>query len=130
MAFVPRKNKDNKFVFEESSIKPSNSDTLRKSQIQSEELITNLKSERKTYMDMTIEVIESLEKDGINIFDKNRKPGMYQKGKKGVEEVQINNIIESLSRDNKKFEGFDEDLKKPKNTNNINHLLNFFNKDK
>lgn len=129
MAFVPRKNKD-KFVFEESSIKPSNQETLRKKQSKNEELITNFKSDAKTYHEMTIEVIELLEKDGINIFDKNRKPGMYQKGKKGIEEVQINNVIESLSKDNKKFEGFDEDLKTSNKKPNINHLLNFFNNDK
>ena len=123
MAFVSRKNKNNKFVFEESSIdKSSNNETLRKSQINSEELLTNF-SKNKTYQDMTIEVLNILDSQGINIYDENRKPGMYQKGNKGVEEVQINNIINSLSKDNKKFEDFGEDLK----NNDINSLLYFFN---
>lgn len=133
MAFVPRKNKDNKFVFEESSIKPTDSATLRKSQKQSDELIANLKSDKITYMDMTVEVIDILEKQGINIFDKNRKPGMYQKGRQGIEEVQINNIVESLSKDNKEFAGLTEDLNSKgtqNNNDNINHLLTFFNKGK
>ena len=76
MAFVSRKNKNNKFVFEESSIdKSSNSETLRKSQINSEELLTNF-SKNKTYQDMTIEVLNILDSQGINIYDENRKPGM------------------------------------------------------
>lgn len=122
MAFV-RRNK-NKFVFEESSIdKSSNFETLKKSQINSEELLNNF-THNKTYQDMTIEVLNILDSQGINIYDENRKPGMYQKGKRGIEEVNINNMINSLSKDNKKFEDFGEDL----TNNNINSLLEFFNK--
>lgn len=122
MAFVPRKNK---IVFEDSSIdKSSESKTLRKSQINSEELIDNLKYRDKTYLQMTIETLNILESQGIDIYDPNRKPGMYQRGKKGIEDVQKINVIKSLSKDNKKS----EDLIEDKNTN-ITSLLNFFKKD-
>lgn len=131
MAFVPRKRKD-KFVFEESSInKPSNSETLKKGSINSEELISNLKG-NKSYLDMTIEVLNILETRGIDIYDTSRTPGMYQRGQQGVEEVNINNVIKSLSKDNKKSEGYveDEKLQTQQKTENINNLLNFFKKDK
>lgn len=122
MAFVPRKNK---IVFEDSSIdKSSESKTLRKSQINSEELIDNLKYRDKTYLQMTIDTLNILESQGIDIYDPNRKPGMYQRGKKGIEDVQKINVIKSLSKDNKKS----EDLIEDKNTN-ITSLLNFFKKD-
>lgn len=122
MAFVPRKNK---IVFEDSSIdKSSESKTLRKSQINSEELIDNLKYKDKTYLQMTIDTLNILESQGIDIYDPNRKPGMYQRGKKGIEDVQKINVIKSLSKDNKKS----EDLIEDKNTN-ITSLLNFFKKD-
>jgi hypothetical protein len=94
MAFVPRKNK---IVFEDSSIdKSSESKTLRKSQINSEELIDNLKYRDKTYLQMTIETLNILESQGIDIYDPNRKPGMYQRGKKGIEDVQKINVIKFL----------------------------------
>lgn len=130
MGFVPRKNK---IVFEGSSIdKSSSSETLRKNQtIDSDKIISNLKKDNKTYTDMTIEVLNILDSQGINIYDENRKPGMYQKKELG-NEVQINNIIKSLSKDNNKFEDFEEDLtqKIPKNNTNVNELLNFFTKNK
>jgi hypothetical protein len=120
MAFVPRKNK---IVFEDSSIdKSSESKTLRKSQKLKKR--DDLKREVKTYNDMTIEALNILESQGIDIYDPNRKPGMYQRGKKGIEDVQKINVIKSLSKDNKKS----EDLIEDKNTN-ITSLLNFFKKD-
>lgn len=132
MAFVQRKNK-NKIVFEESSVdKSSGSETLRKNQINSEELIANLKRKEKTYLDMTIDVLNTLDSQGINIYDTNRTPGMYQKGREGIEAVQRNNIIKSLLKDNKKSGDFVEDDKAQitNQNNNVNNLLAFFKKDK
>lgn len=132
MAFVQRKNK-NKIVFEESSVdKSSGSETLRKNQINSEELIANLKRKEKTYLDMTIDVLNTLDSQGINIYDTNRTPGMYQKGREGIEAVQRNNIIKSLLKDNKNSGDFVEDDKAQitNQNNNVNNLLAFFKKDK
>ena len=95
MAFVQRKNKKDKIVFEESSIdKSSDSETLRKSQKLKKR--DDLKREVKTYNDMTIEVLNILESQGIDIYDPNRTGGMYQR-REGVNELQEKNIIQRIS---------------------------------
>ena len=125
MAFVQRKNKKDKIVFEESSIdKSSDSETLRKSQKLKKR--DDLKREVKTYNDMTIEVLNILESQGIDIYDPNRTGGMYQ-SREGVNELQEKNIIQSLIKDNKVSEGLVEDTQNIQN-NNINDILSFFKK--
>jgi hypothetical protein len=112
-------------VFEESSIdKSSDSETLRKSQKLKKR--DDLKREVKTYNDMTIEVLNILESQGIDIYDPNRTGGMYQR-REGVNELQEKNIIQSLIKDNKVSEGLVEDTQNIQN-NNINDILSFFKK--
>jgi hypothetical protein len=125
MAFVQRKNKKDKIVVEASSIdKSSDSETLRKSQKLKKR--DDLKREVKTYNDMTIEVLNILESQGIDIYDPNRTGGMYQR-REGVNELQEKNIIQSLIKDNKVSEGLVEDTQNIQN-NNINDILSFFKK--
>ena len=112
-------------MFEESSIdKSSDSETLRKSQKLKKR--DDLKREVKTYNDMTIEVLNILESQGIDIYDPNRTGGMYQR-REGVNELQEKNIIQSLIKDNKVSEGLVEDTQNIQN-NNINDILSFFKK--
>ena len=75
---------------------------------------------------MTIEVLNILESQGIDIYDPNRTGGMYQR-REGVNELQEKNIIQSLIKDNKVSEGLVEDTQNIQN-NNINDILSFFKK--
>ena len=79
------------------------------------------KIEIKRYEEMTIEVLNILDKKGINIYDANRTPGMYL-NKKNKSRVTVKNIINRLSDDNNSNEGLSEN--RSKQTNVIQFLLN------
>lgn len=119
MAIVPRKNKN--IVFEKSSTEKS-SNPATSENIQKQKSSKNFRpTQGKSYDEMTIEVIEILEKQNINIFDKNRRPGMYLRGNGKIRE-QI--LLKSISDDNKDLEDFGEDDKQ----NTVSSLIDFFKK--
>ena len=120
MAIIPRKNKKN-IVFEESSTEISSNLETSEKKHQSKSSKDLLSNKGKSYNEMTIEVLEILEKKGIDIYDKNRMPGMYLKGNEKLRE-QI--LLKKLSDDNNEFEDFRED----NSSNTVNNLLNFFKK--
>lgn len=90
MAFVPRKSKINNTEEEREEVvsaKVENfADTILETQIS-----------RKTYIDLTIETLEYLESKGINIYDKNRVGGMYQRRDGLLERIRQDNLIKELS---------------------------------
>lgn len=120
MAFKPRKNKEN--VFEDSFEISSNVETSEKDNTQ-EKVESSKKIAIKKYEEMTIEVLNILEKQGINIYDKNRTPGMYL-NRRRKNDVATKNIIEKLSEENKPF----EDIRK--DSDNKNNIIAFLLKNK
>lgn len=68
------------------------------------------KEEIRTFRDQAIRVLNELEKEGINIYDTNRKPGMYLKKRweryygvvpSETEEKLINHIFKENSSEEK-----------------------------
>lgn len=77
-------------------------------------------SEIKTFRDQAIHVLNILDSKGINIYDENRKPGMYLRDKKGHRK----NIIENILAVGDSTEGQFEQQKNTSET--TNKLLDFF----
>lgn len=74
----------------------------------------------KTWADEVVEVLGILESKGINIYDENRRGGMYLKGKK-TSEVSVANIFTD-SKDKKKTQK-EETIDNPENLKNLfNHF--------
>lgn len=120
MAFKPRQKSKDKFVFEDSFDRPSDVETSEKDTHQ-EKTINSKKIEIKKYEEMTIEVLNILDRQGIDIYDPNRTPGMYL-NKKNKSRVTVKNIINRLSEDNNSAGGLSEN--QTNKTNIIQFLLN------
>lgn len=66
--------------------------------------------EKKSFLDQAIEVLNILDSKGINIYDKNRTPGMYLNKGKNPENKNLINIL-SLSEQN----NHQQEQRNPKN---------------
>lgn len=69
---------------------------------------TKFITERKTWKDESIEILNILDSQGINIYDESRTPGMYINGNK----KPVNSIIKFLGSKN------NQDQQKQRNTEN------------
>lgn len=129
MAFVNRRNKQNTSEVQTESNPVEN---------KSKEIIQNLTPKRETYLDMTIDVLNTLEKQGINVYDKNRVGGMYQR--KGMaQQIAIKNLTSTISKninktkvttDTTDTKDNEQDLNKNLSEKKppVNSLLNFIKK--